>query len=97
MIRLAESEGETSSSESKTPNLTSLPMLSKIVHLAKHFDPKFLLDKPFNCKTVNAEKVFSDFLREYNPDNEQQDASDFFNLILDRCHEEMKEFYYNPK
>ena len=29
----------------------------------------------------------------YNPDNEQQDACDFLNLILDNCHEELKHLY----
>jgi hypothetical protein len=68
-------------------------LCSKLTNLAKFFDPKFILDKPYDCRVVNAEKAFEQFLMAYNPYDEQQDACDFLCLMLDSCHEEMKNYY----
>ena len=67
--------------------------VSKLCHIQKHFDAKYQLDKPFSNKVINGEYIFEEFLQNYNPQNEQQDAQDFLSLLLDMCHEELKCFH----
>jgi hypothetical protein len=45
-------------------------LCSKLIHMSKFFDPKFILDKPFDIRVVNAEKCFESFLLSYNPYDE---------------------------
>lgn len=45
-------------------------IVAKLVYLAKHFDSKFGLEKPFDANVVSAEQVFQDFLAGYNPFDE---------------------------
>ena len=67
--------------------------ISKLCEIQKHFDSKFQLDKPYNSKVINGELIFEEFLKGYNPHNEQQDAQDFLSMLLDMCHEELKPFH----
>jgi hypothetical protein len=54
--------------------LDSNSTVSKLCHVQKYFDSKYQLDKPFSSKVINGEFIFEDFLKSYNPSNEQQDA-----------------------
>ena len=73
-------------------------MLKKMVYVSKFFDPKHQMDKAsaLSNKVVDGETIFEQFLEQYNPDKEQQDACDFLCSLLDQCHEELKQFYVAP-
>ena len=63
--------------------------------MAKYFDESHQLDpkSPYSRRTVNSEAIFDQFLLQYNPDMEQQDACDFLSYLLDQMHEELKSIY----
>jgi ubiquitin C-terminal hydrolase len=42
---------------------------------------------------VCAEKIFASLIGEFNPFHNHQDCHEFFSLILDKLHEEMKTVY----
>ena len=70
-------------------------LLHKMVHISKYFDEAHQIDRTnaFSKRVVNSEQIFAPFLRDYNPDNEQQDACDFLAYLLDQMHEELKLIY----
>ena len=73
-------------------------MLKKMVYVSKFFDPKHQMDyaSALSYKVVDGETIFEQFLAQYNPEKEQQDACDFLCFLLDQCHEELKQFYVAP-
>ena len=63
--------------------------------MSKYFDEATQLDPTsrYSVRIVNSEQIFQPFLQAYNPDNEQQDACDFLNFLIDQMHEELKRIY----
>lgn len=53
------------------PGLDPQGTIMKLVHIQKHLDSKYQFDKPYSDTCVNAEMIFREFLKAYNPDNEQ--------------------------
>lgn len=51
-------------------------MLRKFVLLSQYFNPSEQIDKKskFSVRTVNAEKIFSSLLFDFNPNNYHQDS-----------------------
>lgn len=43
----------------------------KLMQVQKHMDSKWQLDQPFSRGVIDGETIFQEFLRGYNPDNEQ--------------------------
>lgn len=86
-----------SESEKHYADLTeNREILRKFIELSRYFDPRTQMlsnNKIYQVNTVNAQHIFHQELAELNPDNEQFDTAEFLTIMLDRLHEETKDFY----